>query len=385
MNIAFEGADGSGKSIAAKSAYEHLLEQDNLKNHVEIVSHDAFELNSSYLARVIGSRTRKIISYGEQNDSRVISMIGYVSSLFPYLLAKRSGKRKGIIISDRSPWVSGQIYVPKVSKRAAKVIMPILNIFTEKPDYIVYLQIDSDVALNRVSKKGYGQLYHSKEDLDEIIAGYDNFMESPQNNADARIFKIDTNNKTIDEVCMQANALINAEIKSKELKFIHDMASIDNELETISYTNAYQRTKDLFKTESLKKRLSQWYAQGKIDKFDGSEILDSLNKSTVKYALSNLAFVFTLSTLAPPGSFIIFAPARFLYTLGNKVYWTVKYDKEKAKVHGLDTAVFGAIPLFGRLNYLLPLYKENPRLYRLVKEHTLEYAKIELAKIKNKI
>jgi len=165
MYIAIEGADGSGKSTVAVAAYKKLLECSNQRGHIEIVSHNAFHLSSSYLARIIGHKTTKVIYYGEQKGSRVLTFAGYLLSLFPYLLAKREGKRKGIVISDRGPWITGQIYVPKVSQTAAKVIIPFAKRVMERPDYIVHLQVDSEVAWERVREKGYGQLYLSREDL----------------------------------------------------------------------------------------------------------------------------------------------------------------------------------------------------------------------------
>src|SRR3989338_1942642 len=160
MYIAFEGVDGSGKSTVAAATYQKLVEQSNQRDHIEMVSHNAFHLSSSYLARTIGDKTSKVISYGEQNGSRVLTSVGYLLSLFPYLLAKRKGKEKGITISDRSPWVTGQIYVPKVSQTAAKVVIPLVEHVMEKPDYIVHLQVDKEVAWERVGGKGAGQLYH---------------------------------------------------------------------------------------------------------------------------------------------------------------------------------------------------------------------------------
>ena len=372
MYIAIEGADGSGKSTVAVATYQKLLECSNQRDHIEIVSHNTFHLSSSYLARIIGHKTTKVISYGEQKGSRVLTFAGYLLSLFPYLLAKREGKRKGIVISDRSPWITGQIYVPKVSQTAAKVIIPFAKRIMERPDYIVHLQVDSEVAWERVREKGSGQLYRSREDLDELVTRYDAFMKD-LNDSDVRVFSIATKNKTIDEVCREATTFVDNELKSRELSFIQEIKCIDDDVQTVQYANAFERVKDAVSVASLKKRLAQWYGEGKIDEFDGADVLDSLNKSKVQYILGNLALVFGSSTLAPPGSFIVFSPARFLYTIGSRIYLEVKRDKTRAKIHGLDVAIFGAIPIFGRLNYLIPLYRENPNLYRLVKEQMTEH------------
>ena len=144
-------------------------------------------------------------------------------------------------------------------------------------------------------------------------------------------------------------------------------------------TGYYDLIVDLFDSlnkstvQSLKKRLAKWHREGKIDEFDGADVLDSLNKSKVQYTLRNFAVVFGVSTLAPPGSFIVLSPARFLYTLGSRIYLEAKRDRERAKIHGLDVAIFGAIPIFGRLNYIIPLYRENRNLYALAKEQMTEF------------
>lgn len=374
MYIAIEGADGSGKSAVATTTYQRLLERSNQRDHIELVSHNAFEQSSSHLARTIGSRTNRVTLYGEQKGLRVVTGLGYFLSLFPYLFAKRKGKRKGIIVSDRSPWVTGPIYVSKVFGTVAKVVNPILKPFLEIPDYIIHLQVDSEVAQERLGEKGYGQLYHSREDLDELVAGYDVFMKNLGSNPDVGVFSIDTNNKTIDEVCEEATAFIDEEIRSKEQLFIQEMKSISDKIQTVEYANLFERVRDVFGVESLKGRLAQWYEEGKIDEFDGAEVIESLNKSTVQYILANSALFVGLGVLTPTGigSFIS-CPARFFWTIGNRIYWTAKHDKERAKIHGLDIAIMSAIPMVGSGAHLLSLWRENPKLFSLVKEHSAEY------------
>lgn len=374
LYIAIEGTEGSGKSTVAKRVYLNLLERSNQRDHIEIVSHNAFDLSSSHLARIIGSRTSRVISYGEQNGSRVVSAIGYLLSLPPYLLAKRKGERKGIVISDRSPWITGQIYVPKVSKTVGKVIMPFLKQFMERPDYIIHLQVDSEVAEERIREKGPGQLYHSRKDLDELVTRYCTFMKNLEDNSDVRAFSVDTNNQTIDEVCEESTTFIHTELKSREQSFIQAIESISDVARPGEYANLFERVKGVFSVESLKRRLAQWYKEGKIDEFDGAEVLDSLNKSTVQYILANFALFVGLGVLTPTGvgSFIS-CPARFFWTVGNRVYWTVKRDRERGKIHGLEIAVISAIPGIGSGAHLLSLYRENRKLYSLVKEHSIEY------------
>lgn len=373
--IAIEGADGSGKSTVAVATYKKLLECSNQRNHVEIVSHNAFHLSSSYLARTLGNRTSRVIAYGEEKGSRTLAFAGYLLSLFPYLIAKRRGKRKGVIISDRSPWVTGQIYMPKVSQRVANVVTPLAMRIMEKPDYIVHLQVGTEVASERVREKGSGQLYRSREDLDEIVTRYDTFMKNVSNSG-VKVFSVATNKRTIDQVCEETTALIDKELESRAASFVQQIKDVDTSAPVTEYTKAFEKFRDAVSVASIKRRLAQWYKEGKIDEFDGADVLDSLNKSAVPYILGNFAFVFGSSTLAPPGSFIFFSPARFFYTIGSRVYFEAKRDKERAKIHGLGVAIFGAIPIFGRLNYFIPLYRENPNLYRLVKEQVTELSKL---------
>ncbi len=374
MHIAIEGVDGSGKSTVAETVYTQLLECSNQRDHIEFVSHNAFEQSSSYLARTIGTRTSRVTLYGEQKGLRVITGMGYILSLLPYVFAKRKGKRKGIIVSDRSPWVTGQIYVSKVSDTAAKFVSPILKPFMERPDYIIHLQVDSEVAMGRIGERGRGQLYHSREELDELIARYDTFMKNLEGSQDVRVFSVDTNDKTIDEVCEEATAFIDNQLKSRERLFIQEMKSLSEKVQTIEYANLFERVRGVFGAESLKGRLSQWYEEGKIDEFDGAEVIDSLNKSNVQYILGNFALFVGLGVLTPTGAgSVISCPARFFWTLGNRVYWTAKQDKERAKIHGLDIAIISAIPVIGSGAHLLSLWRENPKLFSLVKEHTAEY------------
>ena len=372
--IAIEGADGSGKSTVAKSTYQLLLEHSNQRDHIEIVSHNAFDLSSSYLARTIGNKTSSVIRYGEQNGSRIATGMGYLLSLVPYLLAKRKGRRKGVIVSDRSPWITGQVYMPKMSRAASNIMLPILKTFMDKPDYVIYLKVDSEVAQERVGGKGSWQLYSSRKDLDDLVARYDAFMGGLSTINSSRFLSINTNSKTLDEVCEESAAFIDKELSARVAHFTQEIGSISDYVPGTERASLTQKMKGAFSVESLKMRLAQWYREGRIDEFDGAEVLNSLNKNTTQYILGNFTFFAVVGISTPSGiGSLISCPVRFFWTIGNRAYWTIKHDRDRAKIHGLDIALISAIPGIGSGAHLISLYRENPKLYELVKEHSLEY------------
>jgi hypothetical protein len=229
------------------------------------------------------------------------------------------------------------------------------------------------VAYERVERKGAKQLHDIREDLEQIVDGYDAMMHQLCNNRNTKVITIETDNKSIEEVCQRAGGYLSDIIQSTEGGFIDEMQQLSGEEILPEGSSTRQRIYDLLSLGSLKRRLAQWYEEGKIDAFDGADVNASLDKGKVEYILKNFALFLTLGFLTPPGiGSLISCPGRFLWTLGNRAYWTAKRNKDKARVHGLDVAFLSAVPMIGGYAHSLSLYRENPKLYSLVKEHCYE-------------
>lgn len=365
LTIAIEGPDGAGKSTLVRSIYDN---KEELSNHIEIIKPTFFGYSSSELARKIGNSTMKIIEQGERLNSKTIAGLGYLLSTFPYYLAKKEAKRKGCIISDRVPWITNQIYLDVLAPQVSKLVNPLVNLFCERPDYILYLKTSSDVAYARTKKKNIKQLHDSKRDLEIIVNNYNIFMDKLGDNSNINLITIETDNKPVEEVFQETKYHLNDVLKLREEKFIEELQEKSEERIPEEIVGKVKRIKYLLNKKSVKARLSRWYEEGKIDAFEGSDILNSLNRST--YILENYSLFFGIGCITPPGiGSLISCPSRFFWTVGNRIYWNVRRDKEKSKIHGLDIAFLGAIPMIGGHAHLLSLYRENPKLYSLVKEH----------------
>ena len=51
--------------------------------------------------------------------------------------------------------------------------------------------------------------------------------------------------------------------------------------------------------------------------------------------------------------------SRFLWVIGNRIFFEVKRDREKSKIHSLPVLLVSLIPLVGYFAYTLPLKKYN--------------------------
>jgi dTMP kinase len=163
--IAFEGIDGSGKSLQVK------LLADNLEKAGHKV-YTTFEPTDSR----IGSIIKDIFKHKMEADHRVIAGL-YVADRLDHLLNKTNGILKKLeegytVITDRY-YFSSYAYqgthmsldwVIEANSLSAELLRPNLNI---------YIDIPPDIAITRINHgRSSTELYETKENLQQVREKY---------------------------------------------------------------------------------------------------------------------------------------------------------------------------------------------------------------------
>lgn len=134
-------------------------------------------------------------------------------------------------------------------------------------------------------------------------------------------------------------------------------------------------TKELLDSNKILVTVEEVKKKGYISDDIYKNITSNLDKWTLesKYIISNLAvhigiLVFRYTFFQIPIPFV--APAmRSAWTLGNRVYYQIKGDKEKAKIHSWKVFLATNIPYIGALAYILPLKEKNEYLPYIYAQH----------------
>jgi dTMP kinase len=163
--IAFEGIDGSGKSMQVQ-----LLTDNLVKAGYKVYS--TFEPTDSR----IGSIIKDIFKHKMEADHRVIAGL-YVADRLDHLLNNTNGILKKIeegytVITDRYYFSSyayqgthmSQDWVIEANSLSAKLLRPDLNI---------YIDISPDIAITRLQiGRSSMELYETKENLQQVREKY---------------------------------------------------------------------------------------------------------------------------------------------------------------------------------------------------------------------
>ena len=163
--IAFEGIDGSGKSLQVQFLAENL----------EKAGHKVYTTFEPTDSR-IGSIIKDIFKHKMEADHRVIAGL-YVADRLDHLLNNTNGILKKLeegftVITDRYYFSSyayqgthmSQDWVIEANSLSARLLRPDLNI---------YIEISPDIAITRINHgRSTTQLYETKENLQQVREKY---------------------------------------------------------------------------------------------------------------------------------------------------------------------------------------------------------------------
>lgn len=163
--IAFEGIDGSGKSTQIQLLAEKIKEKG-------IRCYQTCEPSSG----PIGSLTRQILTGRIKTDNRVIAAM-FAADRLDHLLNEVDGivakVEDGIaVITDRyyfSSYAYHSVDVPmdwviKTNEESAKIL---------RPDVTVFIDIDADTAMERITKNRFHtELFEKKSRLEKVRNNY---------------------------------------------------------------------------------------------------------------------------------------------------------------------------------------------------------------------
>ncbi len=133
--------------------------------------------------------------------------------------------------------------------------------------------------------------------------------------------------------------------------------------------------------ESIEKTIERLINESYLSKERGEVLKKSLPDMIRKseYVLYNLAVHTAIGTIfafdlipIPLGSI-----SRFNWVLGNRIYHTVKDNKEKKQVHSYKVLAVSAIPFVGYLAYTIPLKKISEYLCYVYANHIIYNRKNE--------
>lgn len=163
--IAFEGIDGSGKSTQIQMLAERLR-GENLR------CYQTCEPSTG----PIGSLTRQILTGRIKTDNRVIAAM-FAADRLDHLLNEVDGIARKVedgicVITDRyyfSSYAYHSVDVPmdwviKTNEESAKVL---------RPDITIFLDIDADTAMERITKNRFHtELFEKKSRLEKVRNNY---------------------------------------------------------------------------------------------------------------------------------------------------------------------------------------------------------------------
>ena len=163
--IAFEGIDGSGKSTQIQLLKDRIMQKG-------IRCYQTCEPS----AGPIGSMTRQILTGRMKADSRVIATM-FAADRLDHLLNEVDGIAAKVnggitVLTDRyyfSSYAYHSVDVPmdwviKTNEESAKVL---------RPDLTVFIDIDADTAMERITKNRFHtELFEKKSRLEKVRDNY---------------------------------------------------------------------------------------------------------------------------------------------------------------------------------------------------------------------
>jgi len=163
--IAFEGIDGSGKSLQVQLLAENL----------EKAGHKVYCTFEPTDSR-IGSIIKDIFKHKMEADHRVIAGL-YVADRLDHLLNKENGILKKLeegytVITDRY-YFSSYAYQGTHMSQDWVIVANSLSAQLLRPDLNIYIDISPEIAITRINHgRSSTQLYETKENLQEVREKY---------------------------------------------------------------------------------------------------------------------------------------------------------------------------------------------------------------------
>jgi dTMP kinase len=163
--IAFEGIDGSGKSVQVKF----------LADSLEKAGHKVYSTFEPTDSR-IGAMIKDIFKHKMEADHRVIAGL-YVADRLDHLLSKTNGILKKLeegftVITDRY-YFSSYAYQGTHMSMDWVIEANSLSAGLLRPDLNIYIDISPDIAITRINNgRSSTELYETKENLQQVREKY---------------------------------------------------------------------------------------------------------------------------------------------------------------------------------------------------------------------
>ena len=177
MYIVFEGIDGSGKTSITQKLKE-FLERENKKVYIRAEPFDRKFIEETF------EKVKKI-----KNETLKNVVITLAFAYDRAFLEDEFKEKKGVIIGDRS-FISSLAY--------QGLDLPLdyvfnVNKFFELPDCVFYLDVNPEIALERIEKRGEKRSYYEKiEYLNKIRENYKRVLDYLKKKG-VKVFYIDAN------------------------------------------------------------------------------------------------------------------------------------------------------------------------------------------------
>lgn len=178
--IVIEGIDGSGKDTAIESLVKYFKTK-NLK--VSVLK--------SLSGKILGPVIREKLQDPNTNKKQLTSM--FIAELFEVEeVLKNKLETYDYVICNR--WIYSTMAYNSNSLAEMNAIM-VLSATEVQPDYIFYLDIPVDVAIDRISVRNKKEIFENKDKLEQVRDNYEiiSSLRSIKN-----FIRIDATQKAID-------------------------------------------------------------------------------------------------------------------------------------------------------------------------------------------
>ena len=125
---------------------------------------------------------------------------------------------------------------------------------------------------------------------------------------------------------------------------------------------------------SLRETLAKMAAEGRIDRAKEEYINSRLEEwvEDSRYVLLNLGIHISIGLVrftAIPIPLPIGSILRALWVAANRIYYTIRRDAHRSRVHSTVVFLFAAVPFLGYFAYTIPLKERSEYLTYLYAEH----------------
>jgi len=179
MYIVFEGIDGSGKT----SLINELSKDKDLKKYKPIIKREPFD------KKFLENCFKKISSWDNEEKALCLSLaFAYDRAFLEKEFKDYYGKN--LVLSDRS-------FISSLAYQSIYIDLDwvfCINKFFKKPDLVIYLDTDVDIALRRINQRSEKSItyFEKKEFLEKLKESYKKVFDFLRKK-DYEIFEIDAN------------------------------------------------------------------------------------------------------------------------------------------------------------------------------------------------